>query len=56
MGTRLSTADVKDMSDGILGDHTNDGGNDFIEFNVEYVQEIAAYWDFIYALKAIQSD
>ena len=56
MGSRLSIADVKDMSDGILGDHTNDGSADFVEFNVEYVQEIASYWDFIYTLKAITSD
>lgn len=56
IGFKMSVDDVKDLSEtGMLGDHSADGENDFIEFDIDYVAEIVPFWDLIYRLKSFQS-
>lgn len=57
MGSKIDIESVKALSEiGLLGDHSSDGANDFIEFEIDYVSEIVPYWDLIYTLKSFTSD
>ncbi len=57
MGSKIDIETVKSLSEtGLLGDHSSDGANDFIEFDVGYVSEIVPYWELIYCLKKFQTD
>jgi len=56
MGSSLSVADVKAMCEvGLLGEHTNDGTSDFVDFNLDSIEEITAYWDLAHQLKSFQN-
>ncbi len=57
MGSKIDIDTVKSLSEtGLLGDHSADGTNDYIEFDVSYVSEIVPYWELVYELKKFQSD
>lgn len=57
MGLKISVDDVKDLGEtGLLGDLSSDGETDFIEFDIDYVDEVVPYWDLVYKLKSYQKD
>lgn len=57
MGSKVSIDDVKTLAEiGMLGDHSADGTNDFIEFDVDYVAEIVPFWDLVFRLRSFKSD
>jgi CRP/FNR family transcriptional regulator, cyclic AMP receptor protein len=57
MGSKISVDDVKSLSEsGMLGDHSADGDNDYIEFEIEYISNIVPFWELVFRLKSFQSD
>lgn len=57
MGHKISVDDVKALSEtGLLGDHSADGANDFVEFEVDYVSEIVPFWNLVYKLRSFTSE
>ncbi len=57
MGSKISVDEVKQLSEtGMLGDHSADGENDYIEFDVSYISEIVPYWELVHRLKSFQND
>ncbi len=57
MGSKIDIDVIKSLSEtGMLGDHSSDGANDYIEFEVDYISEIVPYWDLVFTLKAFTTD
>jgi len=57
MGSKIEIESVKQMAEiGLLGDHSSDGSNDFIEFEIDYISEVVPYWELIYTLKSFTTD
>lgn len=57
MGSKIDIDTIKTLSEsGMLGDHSADGTNDFIEFEIAYVSEIVPYWELIHRLKEFQNE
>ena len=57
MGIKMDLEEVKKLSEiGLLGDHSSDGVNDFIEFEIDHISEIVPFWDLIHHLKSFEMD
>lgn len=57
MGSKIDIDSVKHLCEiGLLGDHSSDGANDYIEFEIDHISEITPFWDLIYTLKAFTND
>ena len=56
MGSKIDIEQVKQLSEiGLLGDHSSDGTNDFIEFEIDHISEIVPFWELIHHLKTFQN-